>query len=169
MSGPINNLKDLYILELKDLYNANKQANATTEKLHGVASNKDLKKALERSIEGTKKGNEHIKAIVESHGEKPTGHKCKGMEGLTTEAEEHVLKGEFGDGDVRDAMLISQYQRMAHYAITGYGTAEAFAKRLGLKDDAAKLRKCKEQTKDGDQAFSDMAEGKHGINADAMA
>ena len=169
MSGPINNLKDLYILELKDLYNANKQANATTEKLHKAASNKDLKAALERSIEGTKKGNKHIEAIVESHGEKPTGHKCKGMEGLTKEAEEHVLKGEFGDDDVRDAMLISQYQRMAHYAITGYGTVEAFAKRLGLKDDAKKLNTCKEETIEGDLKFSDMAEGKHGINAEAMA
>ncbi len=169
MGHQLNNLKDLYILELKDLYNANKQANATTEKLHGAATNSELKDALERSIKGTNKGNEHIRAIVESHDEKPTGHKCKGMEGLTTEAEEHVLKGEFGDDDVRDAMLISQYQRMAHYAITGYGTVEAFAKRLGLEDDAKKLGKCKEETIEGDLKFSQMAEGKNGINADAMA
>ena len=167
MSGPINNLKDVYILELKDLYNANKQANAVVEKLHGAANDPKLKDALERSIKGTKKGNEHIAKIVESHGESPTGHKCKGMEGLCTEAKEHVLNTEFGDKDAQDAMLISQYQRMAHYAITGYGCAEAFAKRLGLDEDAKTLKKCKEDTKSGDLDFSKLAEG--GINKGAMA
>ena len=167
MSERIDTLKDLYILELKDLYNANKQANTVVEKFVDAAHDSDLKKALKRSIEGTEKGNEHIAKIVEAHGEKPTGHKCKGMEGLCTEAKEHVLKTEFGDEDTQDAMLISQYQRMAHYAITGYGCAEAFAKRLGFDDDAKALGKCKEETKDGDLTFTELAEG--GINKAAMA
>ena len=167
MSGPINNLTDVYVLELKDLYNANKQANAVTEKFIEATNNAELKKALQRSVEGTKKGNEHIEKIAEAHGFKPTGHKCKGMEGLVSEAKEHVLNQEFGDEDARDAMMISQYQRMAHYAITGYGCAEAFAKRLGHSSDAEALKKCKEQTKDGDLTFTEIAEG--GVNKDAMA
>ena len=167
MSGPINNLKDVYVLELKDLYNANKQANAVVEKFVDAANDPELKKALKRSIEGTKKGNEHIETIADAHGFKPTGHKCKGMEGLCKEAKEHVLEQEFGDEDAQDAMLISQYQRLAHYAITAYGCAEAFAKRLGFDDDAETLKKCKEETKDGDLTFTEIAEG--GVNKAAMA
>lgn len=163
----INNLKELYIKELKDLHDANKQANATTEKLIEAASDSDLKNALKRSIEGTQEGNTHIEAILEAHDEKAGGVHCKGMAGLTKEAEEHVLKTEYGDDSVRDAMLISQYQRMAHYAITGYGSVEAYAKRLGALEDAQKLETCKEQTMEGDLRFTKLAEG--GINKDAMA
>jgi ferritin-like metal-binding protein YciE len=163
----IENLKQLYIAELKDLYDANEQANATTEKLIPAASSEELKSALKRSIEGTKTGNEHIKSILDTHGEGVGNVTCQGMKGLTTEAEKHVLKEEFGDDAVRDAMLISQYQRMAHYAITGYGTVEAFAKRLGDLECAQKLEQCKEQTMEGDLQFTKLAEGS--INAAAQA
>ena len=36
--------------------------------------------------------------------------------------------------DARDAMIISQYQRMTHYGIAGYGCVAAFARRLELND-----------------------------------
>jgi len=36
------------------------------------------------------------------------------MEGLVSEAEAHALDKNFGDDDTRDAMIITQYQRMAH-------------------------------------------------------
>ena len=47
-----------------------------------------------------------------------------------------MLDAEFGDDDVRDAMIITQYQRMVHYALAGYGCCHAFAHRLGLEADA---------------------------------
>ncbi|WP_298914849.1 ferritin-like domain-containing protein [uncultured Algimonas sp.] len=163
----INNLKELYLAELKDLYDANEQANATIEKLIPAASDSGLKDALKQSITGTKKGNEHLKSILDSHGEGVGNVTCKGMKGLTKEAEEHVLKEEYGDDSVRDAMLISQYQRMAHYAITGYGSVEAFAKRLDLLEDAKKLETCKEETMEGDLKFTKLAQD--GINKAAKA
>lgn len=163
----INNLKDLYIHELQDLHDANQQANDTVEKLIDAASCSDLQDALKNSIKGTKDGNEQIRSILESHGESVGNKTCKGMKGLTKEAEAHVLKEEFGDDSVRDAMLISQYQRMAHYAITGYGTVEAFAKRLNQLEDAKTLEQCKEQTMEGDLHFTKLAQAS--INEDAMA
>jgi ferritin-like metal-binding protein YciE len=163
----INNLKELYIAELKDLYDANQQANVTVEKLISAASEPKLKDALKRSIEGTKQGNSHIKAILDGHGEGVGNVTCQGMKGLTREAEKHTLEEEFGDDSVRDAMLISQYQRIAHYAITGYGTVEAFAKRLGVLEEAKKLETCKEQTMEGDLTFTQLAQGS--INKAAKA
>lgn len=163
----INNLKELYIAELQDLYDANQQANATVEKLIDAASCPDLKAALKNSIDGTKDGNKQIKSILDSHGEGVGDETCLGMKGLTKEAEKHVLKEEFGDDSVRDAMLISQYQRLAHYAITGYGTVEAFAKRLGDLENAQTLEQCKEQTMEGDLHFTKLAQAS--INKDAMA
>ncbi len=34
------------------------------------------------------------------------------MEGLVTEARKHALQADFGDDDVRDAAIITQYQRL---------------------------------------------------------
>jgi ferritin-like metal-binding protein YciE len=163
----IDNLKQLYLQELKDLYDANEQANATTDKLIKAATSPELKAALQRSIEGAEKGNQHIKTILDRHGEGVGNVTCKGMKGLTREAEEHVLDVSYGDDSVRDAMLISQYQRMAHYAITGYGSVEAFAKRLDLLEDARTLETCKEETMEGDLRFTQLAEGS--INEAALA
>ena len=62
-------------------------------------------------------------------------------------------------------MIISQYQRMVHYALAGYGTVVAFANRLGLDGDAAQLQACLDDTYDGDRRMTKIATS--GVNADA--
>lgn len=39
-------------------------------------------------------------------------------------------------------MIITQYQRMVHYAIAGYGCLAAFAGRLDLGEDKGTLKTC---------------------------
>lgn len=165
----INTLTDLYKESLKDIYNANKQSKAATEKLHGAAHSPELKKALEAGVQGIQKGIDALDKIADKHGFKPTGKVCKGMEGLVTEAEEHGIKASYGDGDVQDAMIIQQYQRMVHYALVGYGSLLAYAKRLGLDEDAKILQKCLDDTYDGDRHMTEIATGSGGINAEAAA
>jgi ferritin-like metal-binding protein YciE len=80
------------------------------------------------------------------------------MEGLVKEAKAHAIDANIEDKDVRDASIITQYQRMVHYGVAGYGTAAAFAKRLGLTDDAATLAKCLDDTYDGDRRMNKIAE-----------
>jgi ferritin-like metal-binding protein YciE len=60
---------------------------------------------------------------------------------------------------VRDASIIAQYQRMTHYGISGYGTAAAFARRLGLEEDAGVLAQCLEDTRGGDKKMTAIASG----------
>ncbi|MEO1793703.1 MAG: DUF892 family protein, partial [Pseudomonadota bacterium] len=59
----------------------------------------------------------------------------------------------------RDAMIITQYQRMTHYGLAGYGCVVAFAKRLGLEDEARRLQDCLDATYDGDRTMTKLAEG----------
>ena len=91
----------------------------------------------------------------------------EGMEGLVAEARAHSLDQPFGDDAARDAMIITQYQRLIHYALAGYGCLAAFAKRLDLGDDATALKECLDQTYDGDRTMTDLATG--GINKEAAA
>lgn len=155
----INTLKDLYIDQLQDIYSANRQALQVTRELKDAAHSHDLKKALDAGVTGIEQGMEQIKKLIENHEANPRGEHCKGMEGLVAEARAHGIEADFADEDVRDASIIAQYQRMAHYGISGYGTACAFAQRLGLDEDAEVLEECLENTRDGDEHMTAIASG----------
>ena len=154
----MNGLKDVYIDQCQDLYSACKQSLEATRALQGAAKNDDLRQALQAGAEGIQDGMSKVEAIVRKHGADPTGEHCKGMEGLVKEARAHALEEEFGDDDARDAMIIAQYQRMAHYAIAGWGCLAAYARKLDLQEDAATLKNNLDSTKHGDQHMNDIAE-----------
>ena len=163
----IKNLKDLYLDGVKDLYSACKQAVPVTEELAAAAKNADLKQALEASAKGTRDGMAQMEKLARSHGEDASGEHCKGMEGLVTEARKHALEAEFADDEVQDAAITAQYQRLAHYAITGYGTLKAWAKRLDLAEDAKVLDECTASTYEGDEDMTKIAV-KGGVNKAAL-
>jgi ferritin-like metal-binding protein YciE len=161
----LEDLKDLYVAELQDLYSANRQARALTEKLAAAASDEQLSRALKDGVRGIDSGLEVVGRLVERHDAAKDAELCRAMQGLVREAETHVLEGDIADPDVRDAAIIVQYQRMVHYALAGYGSVAAFAKRLGRMEEAEQLADCLEQTRQGDERMTALAED--GINAAA--
>ena len=163
----IAHLKDVYLDQLEDIYSANNQSMKVTKDLADAAQDSGLKEALHAGVEGIEEGMATLKAIITAHGGDPKGEFCKGMEGLVKEARSHGIEQEITDPDARDAMIITQYQRMAHYAIAGYGCLVAFAKRLDLEDDAQKLQKCLDATYGGDDHMTKLAVG--GINKAAVS
>ena len=158
----MNSLKDVYLDQLQDIWSANKQSLDVVTALGRAAQDKELSEALINGANGINDGLQKIAELCNRHDINPSGEHCKGMEGLVKEAHAHVLDAEFGDDDVRDAMIITQYQRMVHYALAGYGCLVAFANRIGEDDDGAILQGCLDQTYDGDRHMTDIATG--GIN-----
>lgn len=163
----IDTLEDLYLEQLKDIYSANKQALDVTNAMADAANDKGLTDALNSGAKGIQSGIDVLEAIAKRHDEKPDGEHCKGMEGLVKEARAHALEETFGEDATKDAMIITQYQRLVHYAIAGYGCLAAFADRLELDDDVVALKKCLDASYDGDRTMTDLATG--GINQDAVA
>ncbi len=160
------NLKDVYIDQLQDLYSANRQALSATAKMAEQAQNNELKAALDRGVKGINDGLEVLGTLIKGHGAEPTGEFCKGMEGIVKEAHAHALEAEFTDNDVRDAVIITQYQRMTHYALAGYGCVVAFARRLDLGDEVQKLQTCLDNTYHGDSEMTRIAVGE--VNKQAV-
>ena len=138
MSTP-ETLQDLYTGELKDLWSANDQMKRLLKKVAGKASDADLKEMLVGSQEGIEKHTDLLKGLIEGQNEKVSKEHCKGMEGLVAEATKHIVEEGPEKGPLLDAVVIAQYQRMSHYGLAGFGTAAAYAKALGLKDDAKAL------------------------------
>ncbi|NNC37735.1 MAG: DUF892 family protein [Acidimicrobiales bacterium] len=164
---PVQDLNALYINEIKDLYSADKQAKTLHKRLQRSAKDQVLKDAIGACVDGIDDGMTLLKEICERHGKKATGKHCKGMSGLVEEAKNHIFKTEYSERSVKDAAIIAQSQRMTHYAISGYGTAAAYATRLGFKSDVKKLRKCLDNTYEGDRRLSHLAES--GINEQAKS
>ena len=116
----MNNLKDVYTDQLQDLYSACKQSLEATNALGRAAEDKELSEALIDGSNGIAKGMDVLKSICAKHDLDPDAEHCHGMEGLVKEAHKHVLEEDFGGNDARDAMIITQYQRMVHYACLLY-------------------------------------------------
>lgn len=162
----VKNLNDLYLDQLKDLYSACKQAMPIVTEMGRAAKSEELTRALIAGNEGIARGMEVLASICTAHDADPTGEHCKGMEGLVNEARKHALETDYADEDAQDAAIITQYQRMAHYAIAGYGCVRTFANRLGHDGDGARLQDCLDHTWDGDRRMTAIAEG--GVNEAAM-
>ncbi len=100
----INDLKDVYLDQLQDLYSACKQSLDVTTDLGRAATNDDLKRALNSGVQGINDGMQKISELCNAHDVTPTGEHCKGMEGLVKEARSHGLDDAIKDDDARDAM-----------------------------------------------------------------
>jgi len=157
MSTP-EDLKDIYVDEMKDLWSANDQMLKVLKKVTPKASDAKLKEMLTASYEGITKHTAVLKELIAGQDEKVSKEHCKGMEGLVAEATKHVLEEGPEKGPVLDVLIIAQYQRMTHYGIAGFGTAAAYAKALGLKDDNKKLRDATKEIYGGDEYMTQLAE-----------
>ena len=162
----ISTLKELYADEMKDLWSANDQMAKALKKIAPEATDPQLKELLADSQTGIAKHTEMLKALIEQSGETVKKEHCKGMEGLVAEAIKHSIDEAPKSGPVRDAAIIAQYQRMTHYGITGFGTVGAFAKALGLDDDAGKIEAAVADMHRGDDMMSKLAES--AVNVEAV-
>jgi ferritin-like metal-binding protein YciE len=152
----LESLRDLYVEQLKDLYNAEQQLIKALPRMAKAASSEELKAAFEDHLGQTRQHAQRIETIFEQMGEKAKGKKCKAMEGLVEEGGE-VIKEDMEDG-IKDAALIAAAQRVEHYEIAGYGCVRAYATRLGEDDAATLLSQTLQEEKAADEALNDIAE-----------
>jgi ferritin-like metal-binding protein YciE len=160
---PMNNMQDLYLHELKDIHNAEKQILQALPKMAKAASHQELRQAFEEHERVTEEQVRRLETIFDDLGQKPSGKKCKGMEGLIEEGEE--VLSEDADPDVRDAALIAAAQRVEHYEIAAYGTARTYARHLGFDKHAELLQQTLDEEGQTDERLTKLAESR--INRDA--
>ena len=152
-----NTLKELYIDELRDIYNAENQLTKALPKTAKAATSDELRAGFEEHFEQTKGHVERLEQIFQELGEKPTGKKCKGMEGLVEEGDEMIKEAEL-EGEALDAGLISAAQRVEHYEIAAYGCVRTYANLLGESDAAKLLEQTLKEEKETDQKLTKLAE-----------
>lgn len=149
-------LREVYIEQLRDLYDAENQLIKALPKMAKAAESTELRSGFEHHLEQTKGHAERIEEIFSSMGESKKKKKCKGMQGLVDEGSEVI--GEDLEGPAKDAALIAAAQRVEHYEIAGYGSVRSFAEELGETQAASLLQQTLEEEKETDGKLTHLSE-----------
>jgi ferritin-like metal-binding protein YciE len=160
---PMNDLKEMYIEEIKDLYSAENQILKALPRMIKAATHPQLKKAFAKHEKQTVGQVKRLERICKMLGTKPTGKKCSGMEGILEEGKE-LIKDKPAK-DVLDAGLIAAAQHVEHYEMAGYGTCRTWAQLLGYAQQAELLQQTLNEEKQTDLDLTALAES--GINIEA--
>ena len=161
----LESLQDLFLNELKDVLNAEKQIISALPKMARAASSPELEQAFTKHLRETEGQVRRLEQIFKSLGQTPRGKKCKGMEGLMEEGKE-ILE-EDGAEEVIDAALIAAAQRVEHYEIAAYGCLRTYAQLLGYEDSDRLLEQTLHEEEATDKALTALGQG--GINQAAVA
>jgi len=159
----IENLQELFIHELKDIYSAEKQLTKALPKMAKACTNDELRTALEDHLEETEEQVSRLETIFADFEESTRGAKCAGMEGLIEEGKK-ALEEDMED-DVRDCAIICAAQRVEHYEIAAYGCARTFAEQLGHTEAAELLQQTLDEEKAADEKLTQIAMSS--VNVDA--
>jgi ferritin-like metal-binding protein YciE len=157
-------LKDLFVGDLRDLYDAENRLVKALPKIAQASRSPELRDAFDAHLGQTREHVDRLKEIFKSLGEKPKGKKCAGMMGLLKEGDKVIA--EHFEGDVKDAALISAAQRVEHYEIAAYGCVSTWAELLGRTDATSLLEQTLQEEKEADHKLTQLALK---INAEAKA
>jgi ferritin-like metal-binding protein YciE len=148
-------LSDLFLHELKDVYDAEHQIVAALPEMAKAAGSPDLRAAFETHLEQSRAQIERLEQVFKATKQKASRVTCEGMKGIIKEGKT-VLEDEMSD-DVRDAALIAAAQRVEHYEMAGYGTLRTYAYLLGHTEAAELLQQTLEEEELTDKLLSQLA------------
>jgi len=158
-------LRDAFINELRDTYDAEQQLTRALSTLADAARSADLRSAFEEHLDETRGHLERLEAILESMDEAVKGKHCEGMAGIIEEGKANL--GERFDEATMDAVLIAAGQRAEHYEMAAYGTLVAWARGMGHTAAEKLLQETLDEEKAADEKLTQIAES--GVNEEAAS
>jgi ferritin-like metal-binding protein YciE len=151
----IENLEDLFVHELRDVLDAERQLLKALPKMAKSATSEELKAAFEEHASVTEKQVGRLETIFKSLDKAARGKHCPGMEGLIAEGDELMKEEEAGAP--LDAALICAAQKVEHYEIAAYGSLATYARLLGQNDAVELLEATLAEEKETDEKLTAIA------------
>ncbi len=148
-------LHDLFVAELKDAYDAEKQLIKALRKMSRAATHPDLAAAFANHLEET---NGQVAILEDVFGMlelKPRGKHCPGIAGIIEEGNEAIEENE--KSPVLDAALVGGGKRAEHYEIAAYTTLIAMGRQLGHEDAVGRLQEILDQEIATDKKLDGLA------------
>ena len=148
-------LKDLFLDELMDMYDAEQRIARALPKMTKAATCTRLQAALQKHLKETQGQITNLERVFKSIGEKAKGKKCEATVGLLKEGDE--IAAEFKGSPAINAALIGAAQKVEHYEIASYGCLHEWAGLLGHDEAAELLEENLNQEKGADEALTEIA------------
>ena len=148
-------LKDLFLDELADMYDAEKRILKALPKLARAATCSDLKGAMETHRNETEGHVKKLEQVFQSFGIKASGQTCEATKGLLEEGDE--IATDFKGSPAINAALISAAQKVEHYEIASYGCLHEWAGLLGNQKAATLLEEILDEEKAANAGLTELA------------
>jgi ferritin-like metal-binding protein YciE len=152
----ISTLEDLFVQELRDMYDGERQIIKALPKMAKAAENQELASAFQEHLQQTQGHVERLEQIFQQLDMRVRGKHCAGMAGIIEEGTEVMQETE---EPALNAALVAAAQRVEHYEMAAYGTLIAYARQLGHDDAAELLEETLNEEKETDQKLTELAEG----------
>ena len=148
-------LKDLFLEELADMYDAEKRIVKALPKMAKAATCPDLKAAVEKHLKETEGHVRKLEQVFQAFGEKAVGKTCEATKGLLEEGDE--IAAAFKDSPAINAALICAAQKVEHYEMASYGCLHEWAGLLGNQKAAGLLEDILNEEKAANEALTELA------------
>ena len=156
-------LKDLFLEELADMYDAEKRIVKALPKMAKAATCSDLRGALERHLQETQGHVTKLEEVFQAFGQKAVGQTCEATKGLLEEGDE--IAAAFKDSPAINAALIAAAQKVEHYEMASYGCLHEWAGLLGNQEAAELLQEILEEEKAANEGLTRLAVDKNNEEA----
>jgi ferritin-like metal-binding protein YciE len=148
-------LEQLYLNDLQDLFDAEKQLAKALPKLAREATSPKLAQGFERHARQTEEQIKRLEKIFQQHNVKAGGRKCPAMAGLIAEANE-TLQDDLSE-QLLDVGLITAAQKVEHYEMSGYTSAISLARTLDFQPDIRLLERTLQEEEQTEQTLSTLS------------
>jgi len=123
-------VRELYIAELNDLYEAEQQLLRELPLLSAGASSAELRDTFDAHYRETQQHVARLEQLFRHLDERPRTVACRALRGIIEDA--RTRNSHLDRGEALDAALIAAAQRIEHYEIAAYRCARTYA--LTLQD-----------------------------------
>lgn len=147
-------LHDLFVDELADAYDGEKQLIKALQAMATAAQDPKLKTAFKDHLAETKDQVTILEEVFGLLDLKPKGKHCDGIAGIIEEGKGAIE--DFPASAVRDAALVAGGRRAEHYEMAAYHSMIAMGEALGYTEACTKLGKILAQEEKADAGLTKL-------------
>jgi ferritin-like metal-binding protein YciE len=164
---PLNNLRDLLIGQLNELYAAERHHMVAIPRLLQATTDTRLADILRAHSDECSTHLSRLDLVFDDLGVRPPTEmsESNGMRGILRDCME-LANMTRAEPHVRDAALVALAQHIEHDQIAGYGCARTWVQLLGHHNSASQLQRCLDDERRADRDLTRLAQS---LNKAALA
>ena len=155
MAKQVGGLRQLFLEELQDLFDAEKQLVRALPKMAKSATDTELESAFREHLEVTRGQVERLEQIFESMDSRARSTPCRGMKGIVEEGAE--IMGEGRGERLLDSAIAASGRKVEHYEMMGYEAARSIAQQLGMREAAQLLQETLQEEMQADRQLAQIS------------